>query len=326
MKKRVLSFILNGESFSCYADIGVTLSDTLSHNGDGRSNIVLVDGVAVNAELQLTLDVEGCNVYTFDGLCEHRDMQNLISQVKAAGIYDRCGCVDNILMVAVPLLCGTLPPTRAMLSGAFNGLLCQKIKFDEVISAIEKAYISGMFRFIVKKSPTSAYRIETLDPKQTHKMTIMLPEAVGVDLAETPIKIASTPVALTPRNTTVQDVDVSPVAPQDYAKHIEPAPEPEPAPPIINEQPVEPISEPEQAQMPPQEEPQTLEPVETDGAQTIATPVSIFDEGFIDSMEKGEAIKVAEPKPKEKTGFFSKFTAAFKDRHHKTLELPDVEE
>ncbi len=339
MNKRVLSFILNGEPFSCYTDIGVTLGDTLAHNFGGHCcsdnaqgvDIVLVDGVAINANLHLTLDAEGCNVYTFNGLCEHHEMQTLITSLKSVDIYDRCDCVKNLIMAAVPLLCETISPTRAKLSRAFNGLLCQKFKFDEVVSAIEKAYVDNMFRFIVKKSSPSGYRIETLDPKQTHKMTIMLPEAVGVDLAETPIKIASAPVILSARSASVQEVSVTSTEPNSVDAPVVSAPDPIVAPEIANViadngdvADVAPTSN--LGEQGTYIEPQNIPSDETGGPKAMATPVSIFDEGFMDSMEKGDAVKSPDNKPKEKTGFFSKFTAAFRDRHHKTLELPDVEE
>ncbi len=344
MSKKVLSFILNGEPFNCYADDGASLCEllfpdmtTASRCGCNRQGgaVVLVNGVAIDSALCIAATVSNCNVYTFDGLHKHIDMQNLISAFNSVGVQRNSRCFDDLLVSAASILCRDGAPTRADLSGTFSGITCREVKMDQIISAIEKAYTVNIFEFIEKAQTPTVERFETLDPDLVQKMTIMLPEANGLELMETPIKIATKPITVTPRNSEVQEVTVTPtVTPTEPVVQETPAlvssstlevpevsapisttVEPDPPQPATESSPT--IDEPQSETQPAMEEPVDQE--------NVTVPASIFDESFIESMEKGKKPKV-EHKDKEKTGFFSKFTAAFRDKHHKTLELPDIED
>ncbi len=306
MNKQVISFKLNEQEFSCYTHSSVMLCEVLYAHGCRsvsagcitNGSVILVDGEAINPCNYPVLRAEGRSVITLEWL-EKSGGELATIQQEFLAIASLCNdCASNVIMACLPLLAAGTAPSRYRIASAVKGLLCCDFNIEDVITVVTNAYNKEKLNIAIVDRQSNQTLPEILNVKYAKKKDspIQLTAVEGTSMTSATILPESGDIA--PR------IAEPVVAPQPV-----PIPQPQPTPiePIVSAEPEpEPVTEPVEEQAPEQ-----------------MVPASIFDEGFAESLESGKKLKRTEEKPK--AGFFSKFTAAFKEKHHKTLEIPEIE-
>ncbi len=301
MKKEVISFRLNEKEFSCYIEDTVSLCEALySRCCCGRNKeIVLVNAEAVDACRFPVVRAINQDIITTEWTEINSRAVELRSNLLPV-LGESCNeCSNNIIMLCLPLLAAETAPTRYKIASTLQGFLCCDVDIDLVISVLLTAYNKGRITLPVQnEKPTNS--LEILDLRYAKKKDMPI-QITSVESSAIPPVVASTPepaIVLPTNNETIE----KPI----HFSHSTPTDEDQPALAVDTG-----IDDADKQ----------IEPEVEQQAEIV--PVSIFDEGFADSYEAGKKVKKNEEKPK--TGFFSKFSAAFKEKHHKTLEIPEVE-
>ncbi|MDK3018727.1 molybdopterin-dependent oxidoreductase [Pseudodonghicola flavimaris] len=148
--------------------------------GDCGACTVLLDGAPVCACLTPSVQAEGRDLRTVEGLAEIR------SELQAAFLRHgaaQCGiCTPGMLMAAAALLQANAAPTRAEVETALGGVLCRCTGYAKIVTAILDAAGQGL-RPAPQAAPAAGQavgaRIERLDggPKVDGR------EAFGADIA-----------------------------------------------------------------------------------------------------------------------------------------------
>ncbi len=306
MYKEVISFKLNKEDFSCYTEAGVSLREVLyshaTYSGIPTVGgipivdvIAIVNGVVVDCAKYPVARAINREVITAEYLKTDEKFAAIEQDFISVQLSCCTKCITEVIMTCLPLLASPTPPTRHKIASTLQGLICAEADLEKVIIAVTKAYNRGSISLFTPTEEESPVMLEVLDPKFAKKK-------------ETPMQISS-----------VESSTIS----------LEPPvlmPVEQPQTPEILEPTQQPTNFYDDGENAVESEPE-LEP-EKEKEPELITPASIFDEGFAESIaqdakEKSNVAKKTQEKPK--SGFFSKFSAAFKDRHHKTLELPNID-
>jgi aerobic-type carbon monoxide dehydrogenase small subunit (CoxS/CutS family) len=145
---------VNGEEFVIAVDPGEVLLETLRtrlgvkspkvgcERGDCGSCTVLLDGKTVRSCLVLTVETDGHEVTTVEGLGDER-FQRLEKSLIEMNSF-QCGfCAPGIVLAAAELLGANPEPTREDVQVAIGGNLCRCTGYEPIIDAVLAAAGDG---------------------------------------------------------------------------------------------------------------------------------------------------------------------------------------
>jgi aerobic-type carbon monoxide dehydrogenase small subunit (CoxS/CutS family) len=111
--------------------------------GECGACTVLVDGEPVNSCLVLTVEMEGKEITTIEGLAKQGNLtplQNAFAELNAV----QCGyCTPGMLMAATALLNRNPHPSESEIVKALVGNLCRCTGYQRIIDAVLKASRNG---------------------------------------------------------------------------------------------------------------------------------------------------------------------------------------
>jgi aerobic-type carbon monoxide dehydrogenase small subunit (CoxS/CutS family) len=145
---------VNGEEFVVAVDPGEVLLETLRtrlgvkspkvgcERGDCGSCTVLLDGRTVRSCLVLTVETDGHDVTTVEGLDDDRYHRLEESLIELNSF--QCGfCAPGIVLAAAELLAANPEPTRGDVQVAIGGNLCRCTGYEPIIDAVLAAAGDG---------------------------------------------------------------------------------------------------------------------------------------------------------------------------------------
>lgn len=149
MKKEV-TLIVNGEEREVRVEPRQTLLDTLRNDlgltgtkeGCGSGNCgtctVLLNGKAVSSCIVLTVEVEGQEITTIEGLAQAGKIHPFQKAFIEEGAI-QCGfCTPGMILTAKAFLDTNPHPTEAQVRQAIAGNLCRCTGYDKIVRAILK--------------------------------------------------------------------------------------------------------------------------------------------------------------------------------------------
>ena len=149
-----ISITVNGEPWLLNVESNDVLLETLRskvgtkspkigcERGDCGSCTVLLDGHTVRSCLVLSVEVDGQEVVTIEGLKEEglTELQQFFVDMNSF----QCGfCAPGIVLAAAELLEEKPKPTRADVQEAIGGNLCRCTGYDPIIDAVLAAAGAG---------------------------------------------------------------------------------------------------------------------------------------------------------------------------------------
>jgi carbon-monoxide dehydrogenase small subunit len=117
------------------------LTGTKEGCGEGECGActVLIDGRAVNSCLVPTLQVEGAQVTTVEGLAKG-DAMHAVQQAFLKHGGAQCGiCTPGFLVAAAELLARDARPSRLAVREALAGNLCRCTGYQKIVDAVANA-------------------------------------------------------------------------------------------------------------------------------------------------------------------------------------------
>ena len=149
MKKEVI-LIVNGEEREVRVEPRQTLLDTLRNdlgltgtkegcgNGNCGTCTVLLNGKAVSSCLVFTVEAEGQEITTIEGLAEAGKIHPLQQAFIEEGAI-QCGfCSPGMILTAKAFLDTNPHPTEIQVRQAIAGNLCRCTGYDKIVRAILK--------------------------------------------------------------------------------------------------------------------------------------------------------------------------------------------
>ena len=142
-----ITVTVNGEPFSLPVDPSDTLLETLRgrlgvkspkvgcERGDCGSCTVLLDGHTVRSCLVLTVEADGYQIATVEGLSDEglTDLQQVLIELNSF----QCGfCAPGIVLAAAELLEADPEPSREDVQTAIGGNLCRCTGYQPIIDAV----------------------------------------------------------------------------------------------------------------------------------------------------------------------------------------------
>lgn len=151
VSKRVLRFVVNGETWEIEVEQNWTLLEVLRNHlgltgtkegcgtGDCGDCTVLLQGKPVNSCLVLALDAKDQEVLTIEGLAKD-DQLHPIQQAFVDYGAVQCGfCTPGMILAAKALLDSNLHPTEGEIRQAISGNLCRCTGYAKIVEAIRAA-------------------------------------------------------------------------------------------------------------------------------------------------------------------------------------------
>ncbi len=151
MMKRILELKVNGKSYDLPVDPHRTLLEVLREQlgltgakegcslGDCGSCTVLVDGTPFLSCLVLTVDAQGRDILTIEGLAQNGRLHPIQESFVQHGAV-QCGfCTPGMILAAKALLDGNPHPTETEVREAIGGNLCRCTGYVKIVEAILKA-------------------------------------------------------------------------------------------------------------------------------------------------------------------------------------------
>lgn len=149
--KRTIELSVNGEPRSAIIDSRETLLDTLRYqlgfmgpkegcgNGNCGACTVELNGALVNSCLVFTLEAEGAQVTTVEGVADGGQLHPVQQAfVETGGL--QCGfCTPGFILSAKALLERNPNPTEPEIRLAISGNLCRCTGYDKIVKAIQAA-------------------------------------------------------------------------------------------------------------------------------------------------------------------------------------------
>ncbi len=149
--KRVIELTVNGDPRSTIIDPRETLLDTLRYklgfmgpkegcgNGNCGACTVELNGALVNSCLVFTLEAEGAEVTTIEGVADGGQLHPVQQAfVETGGL--QCGfCTPGFILSAKALLERNPSPTEQEIRLAISGNLCRCTGYDKIVKAIQAA-------------------------------------------------------------------------------------------------------------------------------------------------------------------------------------------
>lgn len=146
---QLVNTTINGDAIGFACEPDETLLDALRNRvglkgakegcgtGDCGACSVLLDGTLVCACLVLSMEVEGREVETVEGLSEGAELHPLQSKfIEHAAL--QCGiCTPGFLMAAKALLTDNPDPTEEEIRYALAGNLCRCTGYDKIVRAVQ---------------------------------------------------------------------------------------------------------------------------------------------------------------------------------------------
>lgn len=146
---QLVNTTINGDAIGFACEPDETLLDALRNRvglkgakegcgtGDCGACSVLLDGTLVCACLVLSMEVEGREVDTVEGLSEGAELHPLQSKfIEHAAL--QCGiCTPGFLMAAKALLTDNPDPTEEEIRYALAGNLCRCTGYDKIVRAVQ---------------------------------------------------------------------------------------------------------------------------------------------------------------------------------------------
>ena len=149
MAKNLVTFNINGEPQEILVQPWTTLLEAVrdelqltgTKEGCGNGNCgactVLLDGRAVNSCCVLTVEVEGQDVVTIEGLAKNGKLDPLQESFIEYGAL-QCGfCTPGFLVSARAFLDSNPHPTEEEIRLAIAGNLCRCTGYDKIVRAIQ---------------------------------------------------------------------------------------------------------------------------------------------------------------------------------------------
>lgn len=149
--KRTIELTVNGDTHTAIIDARETLLDSLRYklgfmgpkegcgNGNCGACTVELNGQLVNSCLVLTMEAEGAEVTTVEGVAASDQLHPVQRAfIDNAGL--QCGfCTPGFIMSAKALLERNPNPSEAEIRLAISGNLCRCTGYDKIVKAIQAA-------------------------------------------------------------------------------------------------------------------------------------------------------------------------------------------
>ena len=149
--KRTIELTVNGDTHTAIIDARETLLDSLRYklgfmgpkegcgNGNCGACTVELNGQLVNSCLVLSLEAEGAEVTTVEGVAASDQLHPVQRAfIDNAGL--QCGfCTPGFIMSAKALLERNPNPSEAEIRLAISGNLCRCTGYDKIVKAIQAA-------------------------------------------------------------------------------------------------------------------------------------------------------------------------------------------
>ena len=148
---RPLSLRVNGESLQLSVEEGETLLDTLRDRlfltgakrgcGEGQCGhcTVILNGKAVNSCLTLTLEADGGDVLTIEGLARGDTLHPIQKAYVEAGAI-QCGyCTPGMIMAIYSLLEQNPQPSENEIREGIKGVMCRCTGYYKIVEAVKMA-------------------------------------------------------------------------------------------------------------------------------------------------------------------------------------------
>ena len=149
--KRTIELTVNGDTHTAIIDARETLLDSLRYklgfmgpkegcgNGNCGACTVELNGQLVNSCLVLSLEAEGAEVTTVEGVAAGDQLHPVQRAfIDNAGL--QCGfCTPGFIMSAKALLERNPNPSEAEIRLAISGNLCRCTGYDKIVKAIQAA-------------------------------------------------------------------------------------------------------------------------------------------------------------------------------------------
>jgi carbon-monoxide dehydrogenase small subunit len=149
--KKIIRFTVNGELVEAAVaqnqtlmqflreDLGLTGTKHGCGLGDCGACTVILDGKAVNSCLVLTIQANGSEVLTIEGLAENGKLHPLQQAFVDKGAI-QCGfCTPGMILSAKALLEEKPNPTELEIRTALSGNLCRCTGYQKIVEAIDEA-------------------------------------------------------------------------------------------------------------------------------------------------------------------------------------------
>lgn len=146
----IVNFRLNGEETSArvvtpislldllHDELGLPGSKAACEQGECGSCSVLLDGALVCSCLVLAADVEGCEVFTVEGMAGDGALNDVQQAMHEAGAV-QCGfCTPGIVVAATELFARNPTPGTAEIKEALAGNICRCTGYGAIVRALEK--------------------------------------------------------------------------------------------------------------------------------------------------------------------------------------------
>lgn len=151
MKKRLLTFDVNGESFEIAVrenatllevlrdDLGLTGAKEGCSEGACGACTVLMNGDPVRSCLTLALEAAGESIVTIEGLAAHGKLHELQRSFTDKGAV-QCGfCTPGMILSAKALLDRNQNPNDDDIKNALAGNLCRCTGYSKILDAVRDA-------------------------------------------------------------------------------------------------------------------------------------------------------------------------------------------
>jgi len=149
--KKCIKLKVNGEERELIVEPQRTLVETLRYdlgltgtkegcgNGNCGSCTILLDGKTVNSCLIFTVEAEGKEIITIEGISKGGKLHPLQQAFIDEGAL-QCGfCTPGLIITSIALLDSIPHPTEDQVRHAIAGNLCRCTGYDKIVRAVLKA-------------------------------------------------------------------------------------------------------------------------------------------------------------------------------------------